>query len=274
MNKQTILTPLDGSELSERALAFAVARARATGSGLKLLRSTKEDDTSETLSYLEEKAAELRAEGLEVEVEVRRGNAVSAILEAAEGSRLIVMSSVGRGGFGRWLLGSVTERVVRAAPCPVLVIGGEALKTPDNPSFDKVLVPLDGSKASASAIAVACDFLTDQGQLLLYRALITGSIEHDLPHMAAAAEAEHRAAREYLDEVAAEVTVEDVQILLSGAPPTVGVITTAEKEKVDLIVMTTRGATGLERLVCGSVTESVLQSAVCPVLVVPPKPEE
>jgi nucleotide-binding universal stress UspA family protein len=78
--------------------------------------------------YLAAKSEQLRAEGVDrvssVLIDGSEGGAAAAIMELAEktGDNLIVMSSHGRSGIGRWMIGSVTERVVRHSNQPVLVI--------------------------------------------------------------------------------------------------------------------------------------------------------
>lgn len=141
-----ILVPLDGSVLAEAALAHARDLARCTGSTLILVRVvvyalhdliTNDPTLSSTLSedllairrqaetYLERAAADLRGEGFTVSTEVcDDARTADAILECAERERadLIVMSTHGRSGFSRWLLGSVADRVLHGAGTPVLLV--------------------------------------------------------------------------------------------------------------------------------------------------------
>ena len=83
---------------------------------------------------------------LDVQIEVRRGDVAEAVAEAAaeHGADLIVMSSHGYSGFTRWLLGSVAEKALRIAPCPVLVV-----RSPE--PLRHMLIPLDGSPLSEVA---------------------------------------------------------------------------------------------------------------------------
>lgn len=140
-----VLVPLDGSELAEAALAPAVRVARQVGASLELLRvvdpamltespyipATPEDSaeyaerqTSEARSYLMGVAERLRADGVEVaEVSVDDGVPASTILgRAAVGADLIAMATHGRGGLKRWLVGSVSDKVLRGADVPVMLV--------------------------------------------------------------------------------------------------------------------------------------------------------
>lgn len=144
-----ILVPLDGSGLAERALEPAIRIAQADGAELILLRiaAHKGARISEggVYSYLrwneivernQQKAIDYLARVEETKVPhavparfmVLDGDEADTIVEtaAAEGVDLIVMCTHGRSGPRRWILGSVTENVLRAAPCPVLVIRPES----------------------------------------------------------------------------------------------------------------------------------------------------
>ncbi|MGH7296698.1 MAG: universal stress protein [Polyangiaceae bacterium] len=138
---QHILVPHDFSETAEHALEYALALASRLGAKVTILH------TYEVVSYgyaegiaftadmvreleraaratLEGVAVRARRKGVEVGVELRQGSPWVEILAFAEQSRpdLIVMGTHGRKGFTRMLLGSVTDRVLRAAPCPVLAV--------------------------------------------------------------------------------------------------------------------------------------------------------
>jgi nucleotide-binding universal stress UspA family protein len=139
-----ILVPLDGSKLAEVALPHAVAQAKLGGGTLVLLRAIlpltaaviaegaayidwdriRADLEAEARAYLEGLRARLAAEGLNVVVDYREGAPADVIIEAEErhGIDLVVMATHGRSGLGRWVIGSVADRVVRAGKAPVLLI--------------------------------------------------------------------------------------------------------------------------------------------------------
>jgi len=138
MKVTTILVPLDGSVLAEAALAPAVALARANNAKLVLLRATEAHaapltDLTEAQvaavrgaeEYLD--SVRTRINGVElaaVDTSVWYGPPAEAIVEAARFRRadLIVMSSHGRSGVGRLVLGSVAETVLRASTVPILLL--------------------------------------------------------------------------------------------------------------------------------------------------------
>ncbi len=150
---EKILLPLDGSELSEQAVASARGMAQAFNSQLHLLQVLSLGDrfaltrgmdygavssglsqslmdevtaaeTAKAEEYLAAVAVRLRADGLDVVTAIPDGPAAEKIIEYAEAQSidLIVMSTHGRGGIQRLLVGSVTDRVIRSSTLPVLVV--------------------------------------------------------------------------------------------------------------------------------------------------------
>jgi len=142
MNVKTVLVPLDGSLLAERALKPALEIAREKDAKLVLLRAaeahtTVADPTEAQVAVVreaEDYLARVRCGLLDagvpvVEMAVWYGRPAEAIVEAARyrAADLIVMSSHGRSGLGRLVLGSVAESVLRATRTPILLIRpGEA----------------------------------------------------------------------------------------------------------------------------------------------------
>jgi nucleotide-binding universal stress UspA family protein len=155
MKITTILVPLDGSILAESALAPAVDLARDHGARLVLLRAAEAhalpmaDPTEAQVTAVrtaEEYLAEVRERVLktgvtQVDTSVWYGPPTEAIVEAAgfRGVDLIVMSSHGRTGLGRLVLGSVAETVLRATRVPIFLIrpGESAAQVPFTPVTTK-----------------------------------------------------------------------------------------------------------------------------------------
>ena len=138
-----ILVPLDGSALAEAALQHAESIAQHFDADVVLLRvvvspyaivapdlvlAGSEVDQKQFIAqaegYLQGVAGRLRGKGLRVKTAVGEGPVAESILEHAkkEHGELIVMSTHGRGGVSRWVYGSVADRVLQAAPCPILLI--------------------------------------------------------------------------------------------------------------------------------------------------------
>jgi nucleotide-binding universal stress UspA family protein len=131
---ERVLAAVDFSICSLAALEYAEELARQFGAELVLLHATGAPSMPAEVSHIGPEAAEraltravgrLREHGLRVRGVLRPGAPADEILRVAEAERagLIVMGTHGRSGVARVLMGSVAERIVRAAPCPVLTVG-------------------------------------------------------------------------------------------------------------------------------------------------------
>lgn len=150
---------LDGSPLGEQALPQAARVARIGNMPLTLLKAVGDDEVrlavrqyrvdgvppheqpptlyqdthdavmKEADAYLEGHAERLREQGLEVTTKVLDGTAAFALMREVDAEDILVVTTRGQGGFKRWSIGSVAEKLVREAPCPVLlnrVVRGDA----------------------------------------------------------------------------------------------------------------------------------------------------
>lgn len=154
-----ILVPLDGSALAERAIPHAVGIARATGAEVILLQvvqaplgSTPEagqeeetrafqDAAARDLAYLGKIAAGVRDSGVAVRHEVIEGPASDKILATAhkENVDILVMSTHGRGGVSKLLLGSVADKVVCTTKRPVMLVKPERVHAERVEEADAIL---------------------------------------------------------------------------------------------------------------------------------------
>jgi nucleotide-binding universal stress UspA family protein len=141
MKLGTILVPLDGSALAEAALPRALELAEVSGARLVLLRAALAstlpgaDSTEAQVRVVREAEAYLanvrdrltRRSGVKIETSVWYGPPAYAIVEAARIQKVdeIVMTTHGRSGLGRLLLGSVAESVVRGTTTPILLLRAE-----------------------------------------------------------------------------------------------------------------------------------------------------
>lgn len=147
---ERILVPLDGSPLAEKALPLAILLAQKFESELLLMRATDflhptliaphlsmttaksltaahEQSTHEAYAYLQEKQEELSQKDVDAEILLLDTLPAEGIIDAAitKHADCIVMFTHGRSGIARWALGSVADKVVHHAPCPVLLVRHE-----------------------------------------------------------------------------------------------------------------------------------------------------
>ena len=284
---QKILVPLDGSPLADRILSQVRRVLRLTDGEVWLLRVlpeylvegaswVPERVTEDVHRHLDRIRDDLVQQGVRAFSKVRTGDPAAVILDETErvGASCLAMSTHGRSGLGRWLMGSVAERVLRNARTPVLLANRSVLETqgPEGPTgrFDRILVPLDGSEQAARAVplAEAIARRTGAGTVLLHvQALLPVAPDPyfvAMPPVPTVAEGETLLAphRERLEAAGLAVRTRVVT-----DRPAHAILQVAADERADLIAMTTHGHSGVARWAYGSVAEKVLRHSPCPLLI-------
>jgi nucleotide-binding universal stress UspA family protein len=191
---------------------------------------------------------------------------------------LLVLGTHGRSGFQHLFLGSVTEKVIRQAPCPTLVVPPRAPDvSPDAPAqFKQILCAVDFSDSSLSALAYALTLAEESDARLTLLHVIemppelrenpmAPDFDVDRIHAAAEAEAQRRL-RDLVPEAARTYCTIDTAVVEGRAYRRV--LRHAVEQKSDLIVMGVHGRGALDLLLFGSTTHHVIRAAVCPVLIV------
>ena len=296
-----VVIPLDGTTLSETALAVLPALKPLGGLDVRLvsvwealwegqepedqrasdrMRELTEQGHSYLSAYLKEQVERVQAMGYKAEYVMRQGRAAEEVLaEIHVGDvDLVIVATHGRTGIERFRLGSVADKVVRASECPTLVVGPNVHGDLGAYAIRKITVPLDGSEIAEAALPLAAYLSRSLGaRIELIRAVT-------LPTMTSAAGMEagnpqvildmlEDAARSYMTRVQSE--------LKTGQPVEATVVIGASAEEVlrylrehpcDLVIMTSRGRGGLARAALGSVTDRVLHGPA-PVLVLRPEME-
>jgi nucleotide-binding universal stress UspA family protein len=227
------------------------------------------------------------------------GYPAEMLLEAVRTYRAdsVILTSHGRAGLLRWVLGSVAQRVIYQATVPVLVLHQQGpLPLPENEGLLRVLVPLDGSGLSEAIIGPAATLVSalasqGKGSIHLVRVVPASSGEAEASASTSrevgAREAALREAEAYLSRAAENLQQGPLAHLhvawsvlankdVAGALVDLAQrgISAQGRESVgrfDLIAMSTHGRGGLRRLVMGSVTERVLSASKLPLLVLRPK---
>jgi len=299
---RTLVVPLDGSPLAERALPYAVRLAQASNGQLVLTRAAMapaarsldgaewEGDqiaaVEEALQYLHTIAESLAGQVPTLNVLAPYGRTVEKILETAESvhADAIVMATHGRTGLAHLLFGSVTEEVLSRSNVPVFAVyarPGLAASPAFSPEAARVLVPQDGSEYDAPALQTALELLGPQGEIVLTAVAsppehleLDQSGRHVLAYLDQQEEARSREAREYLRQVAephARTGPIRIRTEVRLGDPAVCIVRTAIETDADLIVMATHGRTGITRAVVGSVAGAVLRTAKAPVVLVHPQ---
>jgi nucleotide-binding universal stress UspA family protein len=299
-----ILLATDGSKEAELAARTAADLAESTGSELHLLyvweaanpyvevvelagdeavtprldAELKRQFDRQAHAVLDTEAERVRVAGATVaQAHLRMGKASHEIVALSEeiGAGLIVMGSRGRGGVRRALMGSVSDSVVRHAHCPVLVVRADPIVLPA-----KILVATDGSKEAELASSSAADLAERTGSELhlvyvghmppvYYESPGTWALDPDLQRRMQERVEEEVKAR--LDEQVQQVREAGGEV--AGAHSRLGrpdaeIVGLAEELGAGLIVLGSRGLGPLRSALMGSVSDSVIRHAHCPVMVV------
>ncbi len=274
----TIIVPMDGSELAEQVLPCAGQVAQHTGAGLLLLQVLPTDASAalkeEAFAYLDEVAKNLDQR---VQTEIRLGNPANEIMTAAGAvpEPIIAMTTHGRGGLGRLLYGSVADQVVRDANVPVFLIRSGAV--PATPcAIHSILVPLDGSAYAEAALPYAAELArVFDADLWLAQVADTTSVTED-PAVAEKLAAEYqqavRDANAYLHTLADRFSRDGIRVhprVLAGFTED-ELLQFGKETAADLIVMASHGRSGLRRFGSRSLAERLLRLGTAPVLMVRP----
>jgi nucleotide-binding universal stress UspA family protein len=281
-----ILVPTDFSEPAALALRHACALAKRDAARLELFTSVFvpavwlaqgaapiPDDYIEHAARragedLEALAEALRAEGISVRCRVSREPPARAICLAAEedAADLVVMGTHGRTGIAHAALGSVAERTLRHCPCPVMSIRGDG---PEPGPIRTILVATDFSTEARAALDWAGELAgAHSADLVIAHAVPmpfgVGMDEVAVPDPAQSAA--ETAAREKLTGLGDEFRSIVSELVVDSGPPDRIVLAAAQRFRCDLIVVGTRGRSGLSHVLLGSTAERIVRTSPVPVV--------
>ena len=264
---QRLLVPLDGTPFAEGALPYAEALASRTGAVIHLVRSSLVrhpplDGTGEQRIVAEERAylaGIAKKLGGKASVTLQHADPADAIVGQARqwGADLIIMATHERGPFGRAIFGSVAKEVLAAAPAPLVLLGPD--EAPAVAAPDRVLLALDRSPLAEAALATA--------------RLIAAALDAPVTLLTALQpedEVTDQQATAYLQEAATQLTsggIEHALAVRHGHAPEV-ISAVAKEIGATVIVLATRGHSGLRLMVLGSTADAVLRSSDLPLVLV------
>lgn len=293
-----ILCPIDFSDHSRRALDNAIAIARwyearvtvlhvfspapvpAMGPGpiafepIVLTAVDRDHLRADTKAFAEREGAG----DVAIEAIVREGTAAGEILAQAISMKadLLVIGTHGRSGFERFVLGSVAERVLRKASCPVITVPkGHPEAAPAGPVlYKRILCPVDFSESSLLALEYAVSLAQEaEGQLTVLHVVahefeLRAGLDYDAGMTVKnfLEEREQALLRRLQEVVAGAPEVDRVESLMTHGKPWREVLRVAAERDCDLIVMGVQGRGAVDLLLFGSTTQHVVREASCPVL--------
>lgn len=291
------LIPLDGSKLAERAIPHLLRFVEPDRTELLLMTAMSSASSSllgdTTRLFMPGQAAlskeckagkqmdivaqQLCQAGFNVANRILSGAPAASILHLAEEAYvdLIAMSTHGRTGVGQVLLGSVADEVVRNARPPVFLVPA-AVVVKSDPLPRTILLPLDGTPLAETAIPVAIHFSQNTGATLyLIRVVEPDDSVDELQDAQILASLDYageqpviRQAISYLERIRLRLQLAGVSScsrIAAGDPADV-INRIVHAEDADLIVMSTHGRSGVERMIHGSVVSRIISNTICPLL--------
>lgn len=287
-----VLVPLDGSPLAEQILPYARLLADVFKAPVELLTV---DDAEASApfkpaigdgadDYLKTIAGQFPAPiGVSFTVELGRPAEVIVKRAMLDAGCVIAMVTHGRSGIKRWLLGSVAAKVAQATENPLLLVRatGQA-EAKSKPSFNSIIVPLDGSVVAESVLPTVLEWAQSmRAEVVLarayelpttayYRADGASGAEAFIPSFEELVAAMSREAREYLDAKVKELRAQGcarVRVAILAGPAAEQIIDVARNTPESLIAICTHGRSGVRRWMLGGVTDKVVHHAENPVLI-------
>ena len=317
-----ILVPLDGSEHSRKIVGWATGLASALNAEITLLsvidpeeieileattrdlhevvdgggattRSARtpsdviDDAIAQAEKDLQVEAERIKSAGVAAKISVGAGSPAEVIVSEAHsrGVDVIAMATRRESALARGVLGSVTDRVLHSTATPLFTLyPGEIHDFADTSSGPaKVIVPLDGSALSESAVQPAMEIAKAAGAEIVFTEVLrlpffgvgVAGIEYGAGDYAGdfGIDAQKQEIIDYLNGFVEEAEAAGLKAsanVRTGSPSQQIVDEAAEIEN-SIIVMGSHGSGGLKRWVVGSVADKVIRSARRPVLVIPPK---
>jgi nucleotide-binding universal stress UspA family protein len=293
---------VDKSAPSEAALSHALAVARACGARLTILHvleapghydpSLPELSSAnvvelvvrrrETDAYLEQ-VAKRSGDVAELATTIIEGDAATQICQwaASNSVDLAIVATHGGKGRTRWSLASTARKLVEGLPCSVLVVPADGGAQRRDIRYARVLVPLDGSPWSETALALARQLAEScNAELVLAHAVPRAELTcvvpltpEDLDLARRLAERNLRVARDYLDHLRARLSAAGLSVrtaLIPGVDVREGLLQIIAREEPDLIVLSARGSSANVEQPLGSVATYLLTHAVKPLLILRP----
>jgi nucleotide-binding universal stress UspA family protein len=279
-----ILYPTDGSDPAESGLDYALQIASEHEATIHLLNvaDTNQDSITrvqgEVIDVLEregklivDEAAQRATErGVSVVSEVRQGTPSTSIVEYSQrfDIDLIVMPTHGRSGLKRFLIGSVTERVINTTEVPIITVNPDRDRPLTYPCQD-LLVPIDGSRGAELALRKGVAVAKATGATLhLLHVVESGSLGPDARSILKEGELTERANTIMAEatETAESESLDAIESEIEFGSPAKNIRTYIEENEVDLAILGTHGETDFSRYMMGGVSAKLVRTSPIPVM--------
>jgi nucleotide-binding universal stress UspA family protein len=298
----TILVPLDGSQLADCVLPHVVAIADSFNSEITLLRMLEKNQggtsaqlfdllnwqinkTRATL-YLEKTKARLQESRTGVRTVVMEGLVAEGIIEYAQnkGMKLIILSSHGRNGLTQWGISSITQKIILSAQTSLLIVrayqygihSGELSKSP---LYQRILVPLDGSQRAENVLPIITQLAqVHKSQIHLVQVIQTPEMARQMPpaiediELSSQIVARNREeAERYLEQVKSRSYLEGIAVqthLMTSDNAAVALHQLVEQEHIDMVTLSAHGYSGNHQWPYGSMVNNFIIHGIVSLLIV------
>ncbi|MFC1936215.1 universal stress protein [Chloroflexota bacterium] len=298
----SILAPLDGSQLAECVLPHIAAISQSFDAEITLLRMLEKNQAktpgrvfnllnwqinkTEAAAYLEKIKARFQEAGIQARTIVLEGLVAEGITEYAEnqGAKLIILSSHGHSGLTQWGISSITQKIILSAPTSVLIIrahqrGIQAGELSPNSLYQRILVPLDGSQRAEHVLPLITQlahFHNSQVHLVqvvqppeMARHMPPAREDIDLSDRIVARNREE--AGHYLEQVKSHSYLKGIAVqahLITSVNAATELHSLVEQENIDLVTLSAHGYSGNHQWPYGSMVNNFIMFSKAPLLIV------
>jgi len=307
---ETILVPLDGSQLADCVLPHVVAIARPFDAQITLLRILEKNHAGTSAQlfdllnwqinktrsslYLDKVQTWLQKKSIRVQTEVREGLIAEGITEYAQnqGMKLIILSSHGRHGLTQWGISSVTQKTILSAQTSLLIVRADkyvehADELTETPVYRQILVPLDGSQRAENVLPVITQLANfHKSQIHLAQVVQTPEMARQMPLVREDIELSERVvkrnreeAERYLEQLKSRSYLEGITVqthLIASDNAAAAIHQLAGQEQIDLVALSAHGYSGNHQWPYGSMVNNFILYGRVSMLIVqdlPPKQE-
>ncbi len=294
----TILVPLDGSQLADCVLPHVAAIARPFDAEITLLRMLEKNQAgvsaqlfdlvnwqinkTRSALYLDKIHAHFQKLSIRTRMVVQEGLVADGITEYAQnqGMKLIVLSSHGRNGLTQWGISSVTQKIILSAQTSLLIIRahqyGSLLEAP---FYRHILVPLDGSQRAENVLPIVTQLAHfHKSQVHLVQVVQTPEMARQMPPAREDIELSNRIvarnqeeAERYLEQLKSRSYLEGLAIkthLLTGENAAVALHQLVDQESIDMVALSAHGYSGNHQWPYGSMVNNFILYGRVPLLIV------
>jgi nucleotide-binding universal stress UspA family protein len=298
----TILVPLDGSQLADCVLPHVAAIARPFDAQVILLRMLEKNQAStsaqlfdllnwqinktRSVLYLDKIQARLQKLTIRVQTEVLEGLIAEGITEYAQnrGMKLIVLSSHGRHGLTQWGISSITQKIILSAQTSLLIVrahqyGEHCDELTESSLYQHILVPLDGSQRAENVLPTVTQLANfHKSQIHLVQVIQTPEMARQMPPVREDIELSNRVvernreeAERYLEQLKSRSYLEGIAIqthLIASDNAALALHQLVEQEQIDLVALSAHGYSGNHQWPYGSMVNNFIMYGKVSLLIV------